>query len=163
MEYLNEVDEDSLRGRIVNFFENINEAEQYEATSIRDFLDNLDMIKPTRKFVPGESKYNGFGMVWLLDKARYHTLNETEGSISDLSYEGFIVRLDVELANGETLTEEEIEELVDGATLYNVMLLYNPKDKETFLYQWGGYDEEVEDREPEPDISLDDRLELSPA
>jgi len=49
MEYLNELDKDSLLGRLKNFFENVNEAEQYEATSIRDFLDNVDMIKPTRK------------------------------------------------------------------------------------------------------------------
>lgn len=149
MEYLTGPDDNSLLGKIKFFFENINEPEQYEAASIRDFLDNAGIVKPTRKLLPGTSKYNGFGMVWLADRVKYHNLNELEGIVSDLSGE-LTVRLDPVLGNGQRLTNNELKQLVDGATLFQVMLLYNPKSKMTYLYQWGDYDEEIEDKEPNP-------------
>jgi len=48
-----------------------------------------------------ESKYNGFGLVWLTDKVRYNNSSDQEGLISDLSETYFKVRLDVKLGKRE--------------------------------------------------------------
>jgi len=107
--------------------------EVYQCTTIRDFKDNADQIRPTRKILPVGIFYNGRAFVYLTSALfRFSEDSEKKGFLTDLTDSLEVtVRKVGDWKFG--LCREEFENLENGMKLYRPHILYRPRDGEMVL------------------------------
>src|SRR3989344_795168 len=101
--------------------------ELYRAVTLRDFLDEKHLIKPTRKLIPPSVFVYGCGVV-LLPNLLYTPVDDKIGRLSDLE-SSVLVHI-----SDWFLTTEDRELLQDSLRLYEPFVLYNPRKDKSYLY-----------------------------
>ncbi|MDP3966168.1 MAG: hypothetical protein Q8Q04_01410 [archaeon] len=93
----------------------------YSATTIKDFLDNRELIQSTKTFFPLGIFFYNSALVMLVNSVIYNEVEKNFGRLSDLNG-SFIFPFSEEFLN-----LKEKKPIEDGDRIYQVFLQYYPK------------------------------------
>jgi len=123
----------------------------YFAKTINDFLENLDEIKSTKTLLPPGVFLYGSVVISFKPSLIYHELEILKGRMSDLS-NSFVFDYDYSF-----LKLQEKKPLKDGDRIYDLMVIYFPKDAEISVVD---YDLQGPIAPEKSSVELEEKLKL---
>lgn len=114
----------------------------YLSTTLRDFIENSESIKPTNKVLPIGVFFNGLAIVSIQSRLTYSFTEEEDKKryVSDLNDSLEIVPFSYIGARSflKELNEPDrlVEDLENYSNLYNTMIAYNPEEKLSSIFSF---------------------------